>query len=118
MIIKNISEVRSFIAGDKTIIKEILHPLNDAVDIPYSLAHATVEVGQQSLAHQLKSSELYYILEGTGEVHINDEVSVISENELVLIPAMTTQWIKNIGQKPLKFLCIVHPFWKKEDEIV
>ena len=118
MIIKDIATVASFIAGDKTIIKEVLHPSNDAVDIPYSIAHATVEVGEQSLPHQLKSSEVYYILDGTGEVNIDNEKSIISKGQLVLIPSMATQWIKNIGYKPLKFLCIVHPFWKAEEEIV
>ena len=118
MIIKDIANVTSFIAGDKTIIKEILHPSNDTVDIPYSIAHATVNVGEQSLPHQLKSSEVYYILEGKGEVHIDEEVSIISKGQLVLIPSMASQWIKNIGNQPLKFLCIVHPFWKAEEEIV
>ena len=61
---------------------------------------------------------MYYILEGKGEVHIDDEVSIISKGQLVLIPSMASQWIKNIGDEPLTFLCIVHPFWKIEDEIV
>ena len=64
---KSLSDIPSFIAGDKTIIKEFVHPKNDVVDVNYSLAHAMVEVGKASEPHILtKSSELYVVLEGEG----------------------------------------------------
>ena len=53
MIIKKLNKCSAFIAGDKTIIRELMHPSNDEV-IGYSLAHAEVKKGQSSVAHRLK----------------------------------------------------------------
>lgn len=118
MLLKDISNISSFLAGDETILKEILHPNNDAIDIQYSIAHARLEIGKKSLPHQLKSSEVYLVLQGKGEVHIDAEVSEITANQLVFIPKNAMQWIENTGDTDLVFLCIVEPFWKMEDEVV
>jgi mannose-6-phosphate isomerase-like protein (cupin superfamily) len=118
MLIKTIQDIPSFIAGDKTIIKEVLHPKNDAANINYSLAHATVNIGEKSIPHKLKSSEVYIILNGKGKVHIDDSEAIIEKGQLVFIPQAALQWIENIGDTTLDFLCIVEPSWKAEDEIV
>ncbi|MFT4973516.1 MAG: hypothetical protein ACI9JY_002725, partial [Saprospiraceae bacterium] len=40
MIIKNLNQVKTFVAADKTVLKEVLHPKNGDGDLPFSLAHA------------------------------------------------------------------------------
>jgi mannose-6-phosphate isomerase-like protein (cupin superfamily) len=84
----------------------------------YSLAHATVRVGESSTPHALKTSEVYYILEGEGEMHIGDEVSNVHAGQAIVISPNARQYIKNSGTIDLKFLCIVDPAWKPEYEIV
>jgi mannose-6-phosphate isomerase-like protein (cupin superfamily) len=118
MLIKSIADIPSFIAGDKTIIKEVLHPKNDGVKMNYSLAHATVNIGEKSIPHRLKSSEVYIILNGIGKVHIDDSEAIIEAGQLVFIPQKALQWIENIGDSTLDFLCIVEPSWKADDEII
>ena len=118
MLIKTIADIPSFIAGDKTIIQEVLHPKNDDAAINYSLAHASVNIGEQSIPHRLKSTEVYIILNGKGKVHIDDSEAIIEAGQLVFIPAEALQWIENIGETSLDFLCIVEPSWKAADEIV
>jgi mannose-6-phosphate isomerase-like protein (cupin superfamily) len=119
MIFKSKDKVPSFIAGDKTIIRELLHPKNDNIDINYSLAHARVEVGEASLPHILhQSSELYYILQGRGEAFIGEETWNLEVGDFVEIPAGVNQWIRNIGAVPLDFLCIVSPPWSADQEEV
>lgn len=116
---KSLSDIPSFIAGDKTIIKEFVHPKNDAVDVNYSLAHATVEVGKASEPHILsKSSELYVILEGEGELFIEKEAAILRGGETALVPAGATQWIRNVGDVPLVFYVIVSPPWHEAEEVV
>ncbi len=116
---KSLSDITSFIAGDKTIIKEFVHPKNDAVDVNYSLAHATVEVGQASEPHILsKSSELYVILEGEGELFVENESAILRGGETALVPAGARQWIRNVGAVPLAFYVIVSPPWEEEQEQV
>ena len=118
MIIKDLSTIPSFLAGDHTDIKEVLSPSNDNLSIQYSLAHASLAVGKASLPHYLKSSEVYYILQGQGRVYINEESQIVKAGQVVFIPANATQYIENIGQETLTFLCIVDPAWRLEDEVI
>lgn len=116
---KSLSEIDSFIAGDKTIIKEFVHPKNDAVDLNYSLAHCIVEIGKASEPHILtNSSELYVILSGEGEIFINEESEILRGGDAALVPAGATQWIRNVSDEPLVFYVIVSPPWKIEQEVV
>lgn len=116
MLIRRLSEIESIVAGDETILKEVINPSNSSTNINYSLAHATVKPGQQTLPHTLNSSEAYYLLAGMGEVNINGEKQKLNAGELVYIPPKAVQSIKNIGNTDLIFLCICDPAWNKEDE--
>lgn len=118
MLIKQSKEVPEFLAGDHTILKEILHPNNDAVAINYSLAQARIEVGKASLPHRLKGSETYYILEGEGEMSIEGDIKHIKKGNIIFVPPNAEQFVRNIGQVDLVFLCIVEPYWREEDEEV
>jgi mannose-6-phosphate isomerase-like protein (cupin superfamily) len=118
MIIKDMKNCQEFIAGDKSILKELLNPLKEDIAIRYSLALAKVKQGKITLAHKLKSSEVYYILEGEGEMYINNEKEKVSAGQAIYIPPNSVQRIKNTGKNDLVFLCIVEPAWKSEDEEV
>lgn len=118
MLVKKLNEIEAFIAGDETLLKEVLNPTNSDTTIKYSLAHAVVKPGQRTLPHRLKSSETYYVLRGTGKMTIDDETQILNANELVYIPPMALQCIENIGVDDLIFLCICDPAWREEDEVV
>lgn len=113
---KKLKNATEFIAGDHTRLREIMHPIHDNVAIGYSLAHARVEVGKASLPHQLKGSETYYILEGEGEMHIEKEYFEVKKDDVFLVPAKASQYIKNTGETDLVFLCIVEPYWQEAEE--
>ncbi len=119
MLKKSIKECEYFQVQDKTVLCELLHPKNDNIEIGCSIAHAIIDPGKASLPHKLKKSvEIYYILEGSGLMHIDDESEELSPGEAVYIPPNSVQWIENIGQSQLKFLCVVSPPWHNEDEIL
>ena len=118
MLVVELEECPEFIAGDKTVLREVLHPDKMPVAVRYSLAHAIVEQGKASLPHLLSSSEVYYILEGQGMMYIDDASSEVRAGDSVYIPPHATQWIENTGEGALKFLCIVDPAWRAEDEEV
>jgi mannose-6-phosphate isomerase-like protein (cupin superfamily) len=118
MLIKNLQDCEEFIAGDDTILREILHPAKEKLDFRYSLAHAMLKPGKTSQPHKLKSSEVYYILEGEGIMHIEDETARVYPGQAVCIPSNARQFIHNSGNSDLKFLCMVDPAWKKDDEEV
>ena len=116
MFIRDLSKCKEFSAGDNTILRELFNPLKDSLDLRYSLAHAIVKQGEISSNHRLKTSEVYYILQGKGLMFIEDEQEEVSKGMAVYIPPNAWQKIKNIGEEDLIFLCIVDPAWRPEDE--
>ncbi|MDD5686763.1 MAG: cupin domain-containing protein [Elusimicrobia bacterium] len=118
MLIKHLKSCPSFIAGDNTILRELLHPDKADLNLRYSLAHAVLKPGKTSQPHKLKTSEVYYILEGKGKMHIGNESKDVFPSQAIYIPPNTKQYIKNTGKTDLKFLCIVDPAWRPEDEEV
>ena len=104
---------------DRSVLCELLHPdkVAGAEGLSCSIAHAIVPRGESTLPHRLhRSTELYYILKGAGEMHIGSEVSVVKPGQVILIPAEEDQYIVNTGADDLVFLCIVSPKWQAEDE--
>lgn len=66
----------------------------------------------------MKTSEVYYILEGEGNLQIDDAIFKVLKDHAIYIPPHSKQCIENTGKNELKFLCIVDPAWKLEDETV
>jgi len=118
MFIRDLSRCDEFIAGDNTLLRELFNPLKDDLDLRYSLAHAIVKPGQITASHSLKTSEVYYILQGSGIMYIDNERSEVKEHQAVYIPPRSNQQIENTGSMDLIFLCIVDPAWRPEDEEV
>jgi mannose-6-phosphate isomerase-like protein (cupin superfamily) len=119
VLIKDLKYCEEIIAGDRTILREILQPAKDnRLNLRYSLAHAYVKPGDTSTPHRLKTSEVYYIIEGEAVMHINDESAELHVGQTVYIPPNSIQYIHNTGKTELKFLCIVDPAWRQEDEDV
>jgi mannose-6-phosphate isomerase-like protein (cupin superfamily) len=107
----------AFVIGDEgTKIRQIFHPHNTFSGIRFSISHSLIEPGKKSLLHKMKSSEVYYILEGQGVLHLDEESFHVSKDQSIYISPNSKQYIENTGKKDLKFLCIVDPAWKKEDE--
>ncbi|MFH1586973.1 MAG: cupin domain-containing protein [Candidatus Diapherotrites archaeon] len=118
MFIRDLSKCKEFIAGDNTVLRELFNPLKDSLDLRYSLAHAILKPGQTTRNHKLKTSEVYYLLQGNGVMYIDDKTAEVKEGQAIYIPPKSQQRIKNSGEEDLIFLCIVDPAWKPEDEIL
>ncbi|MFZ8908447.1 MAG: cupin domain-containing protein [Nitrosopumilaceae archaeon] len=118
MSIQRNSEISTIEGNEGTTIKQYFHPQNTTKGVRFSLAEFTVKSGKKSLCHKLKSSEIYYILEGKGNLHVNEKVFEVTKDDSVYVPPMSEQFIENTGSEDLRFLCIVDPAWKVEDEII
>ena len=117
MFVKNLMSCSEFTANDGCRIRELLHPKNESVDLPYSLAVARVAVGGGSYRHRLAQQEVYYIMHGKGVMHINSESREVTAGDVIHIPACAEQWIVNTGEVELEFAAIVSPPWRAEDDI-
>ena len=116
MWIKKLTDCEEFVAGDGCILREYLHPGKENLALRYSLAHATVSPGQTTQKHMLKTCEVYYILRGQGIMHVNEETRHVSGGDAIYIPPHAIQYIENPSDTDLRFLCIVDPAWRNEDE--
>lgn len=116
MFIKRLSDCEEFTAGDGSLLRELLHPDKADIAIRYSMAHAVIKPGLATTPHILKTSEVYFIMEGEGIMHINDESSKVHPGTAIYIPPSSRQYIFNSGKTDLIFLCIVDPAWQREDE--
>ena len=118
MFIRELQDCPEFIAGDNCALREILHPDKEDLALRYSLAHAVVKPGDTTWEHRLRTSEVYYIIEGEGTMHINGESAPVRPGSTVYIAPLAKQCITNSGKRDLRFICIVDPAWRKEDEEV
>ncbi|MEE9575046.1 MAG: cupin domain-containing protein [Gammaproteobacteria bacterium] len=116
MFVKKTLDCDAFVANDGCTIRELLHPEKDAVDLPYSLALATVGIGKQSYQHKLEQTEIYHILQGHGRMFIEKEDREVAAGDVIVIPEEALQWIENIGNEPLVFVAIVSPPWTEEGD--
>ncbi|MEA2573484.1 MAG: hypothetical protein QOH93_782 [Chloroflexia bacterium] len=118
MLIVDINDCPQFLAGDETLLREVLHPSVHSVPIRYSLAHVLLKPGGRSLPHRLRGSEVYYFLQGSGTMYVDEESSEVRAGQVLYVPPGATQHLENRGVEDLVFLCIVEPAWSPEDEEV
>jgi mannose-6-phosphate isomerase-like protein (cupin superfamily) len=118
MLKRTLAECQEFLAGDHTVLRELLHPARQAVQLGYSLAHGKVAPGRRSKAHALASSEVYYFLAGEGRFTVDDQTRPIEAGALIYVPPGATQWLENTGVTDVEFLCLVDPAWRSEDETI
>ena len=117
MIVKKIEEIEAFTGQEGTQIKQIFSP-NETDDlIRYSIAHCTINPGKSSRPHTMKTSEMYYIMQVNGVMHVWEEQKQVKQNDVIFVPPMSKQFLENNGDVQLVVLCIVDPAWKQEDEI-
>jgi mannose-6-phosphate isomerase-like protein (cupin superfamily) len=104
---------------DNSLLCELLHPGREEAGLAmrYSIAHAVVPAGERTLPHRLKTaSEVYYILDGEGCMHIDDETAPVRPGQAIYIPPGAVQWIESTGAADLVFLCFVDPMWSEDEE--
>ena len=106
--IKQRNAADEFYTPEKCYITELS---NTPDDPDVSIAQARVKPGVTTCWHRLKGiDERYFILKGKGVVEVGDlppqEVEV---GDVVIIPSMCRQIIKNLGQDDLVFLAICTP---------
>ena len=119
-VVRNAKKTEHFTAGDTCSIAEIMHPKNDTLPFDsLSLAHAEIAPHGKTTPHKLTgSSEIYYIISGTGSLFIQGTKIQLTPGTAAAVPPACDQYVINEGAEPLEFLCIVTPQWKKEEEII
>jgi mannose-6-phosphate isomerase-like protein (cupin superfamily) len=119
MLVRDVAACPRHRVLDRSLLCELLHPreVPEMAGMPLSVAHAIVHPAQSTLPHRLNTAtELYYILSGTGRMHVGTDSVAVHPGQIVLIPQRETQYLENCGTTDLSFLCIVSPAWSVDDE--
>lgn len=104
------------VAADGCHGQEGIRPSKE-IDVPYTTFLAWVLPGESTKPHHLEGrTEVYYIQQGIGQMHVNNEQELVREQDHVVIPPGAVQYIENVGGKDLVFLCIVTPPWTPDCE--
>ena len=86
----------------------------------FSLGHVTLEPdGGQVPWHNQEQEEVYFILDGVGEMCLGSERQTVTTGQAVYIPNGVFHQITNIGAAPLKMLYCYGPagdvaHWRQE----
>ena len=112
------AEIRRADPSRKSLTHEncfILELANDPGDPHVSIARARVLPGVTTEWHRVRDiDERYVIVRSTGKVQVGDlPPTVVSEGDVVRIPANTPQRITNVGDGDLIFFAICTPRFVK-----
>lgn len=86
-----------------------------------NMIHSTVPVGQinRAVVHTTVN-EFWFILEGHGEIwrkdHEEERVTTLVPGVSLDIPVGTAFQYRNVGNDPLRFICVTMPKWPGEQE--
>lgn len=104
-----------FTTKDGSTIRSLLD-LGTAPVRNQSLAEATVEAATATERHyHRESEEIYYVLEGEGEMELDGERAPVAPGDAVLIPPGAWHEIRASEDGQLRFLCCCAPPYRNDD---
>ena len=113
MVIRNLEAQTPFTTADGSTIRSILDRSNAPVQ-NQSLAEATLAAGRSTQRHHHKlAEEIYFILEGHGEMEMGGTRREVGPGDAILIPPGASHTI--FARTPLRFLCSCAPAYSHED---
>jgi mannose-6-phosphate isomerase-like protein (cupin superfamily) len=86
----------------------------------FSMGNVTLEAnGGQVPWHNQEQEEIYFIVEGTGEMCLGEERVTLSSGQAVYIPTGVFHQLTNIGETPLRMIYCYGPagdvaHWRQE----
>jgi mannose-6-phosphate isomerase-like protein (cupin superfamily) len=113
MIVQNLSSQKPFITKDGSQIRSILDLTNAPVQ-NQSLAEASLAEGGSTQRHYHKrSEEIYFVLEGSGQMEIDGESRLVAPGDAILIPPGA--WHELRAENAMRFLCCCAPPYDHSD---
>jgi mannose-6-phosphate isomerase-like protein (cupin superfamily) len=116
--VRRLGDCVSFTTKDGSQIRELLAHRNSCIR-NQSLAEATIPVGTQTTAHyHPKSEEIYFVMQGSGEMMIDGSRRMIGPGDAVAIPPGAIHSLHNTGGEPIRILCCCAPGYEHEDTVL
>jgi len=118
MVDLNVIEGRAFPAGRRT--KNIVGGQSPVQSSHFALGVVTLDPGGGQIPwHNQEQEEVYLVLEGTGEMCLGSERSVVTSGQAVAIPPGVFHQMTNLGPAPLRLIYCYGPagevaHWRQE----
>ncbi len=120
MIIADLAEIagRTYPARRRT--KNLAGGLSPIQAANFAMGHVTLEPeGGQVPWHNQEQEELYFVIEGEGEMCLGDERRELRTGQAVYIPPRVFHQITNTGSRPLRMIYVYAPggdvaHWRQE----
>jgi mannose-6-phosphate isomerase-like protein (cupin superfamily) len=114
VIVRSLEQAEPFTTADGSTIRELLG-LPTAPVRNQSLAEATLAPGQATERHyHAETEEIYYVVEGSGEMELDGDRRPVAVGDAVLIPAGARHQVRADG-RGMRFLCCCAPAYRHED---
>ena len=115
MEVRSLADAESFVTADGSTIRELFGLPTGGVE-HQSLAEATLAPGQATQRHYHRASEeIYFVLDGEGEMELDGDRRPVSAGDAVAIPAGAWHELRAEGERPLRILCSCAPPYRHED---
>jgi mannose-6-phosphate isomerase len=90
------------------------------LDVEYcKVKQIVIKPGQSpSYQYHLKRSEVWVIVQGTGQLKIDDVINVVNKSDIITVPIESKHQIKNTGNEDLIFIEVQLGSYFGEDDIV
>ena len=118
MDIRNINDETPFITKDGSEIRELLAYRNSNIR-NQSLAECRLPEGGTTQEHYHgKTEEIYFILQGTGQIRIEGEVRAVKPGDAIALPPGQRHKLWNLGKGEMRLLCCCAPCYEHADTFI
>ena len=74
-----------------------------------------IKPGGEQRIHEHTPEQVYFILEGRGEMIVADEKAEVVPGDCIFIPSGESHGLKNIGKELLRYFSAAAPSFRKEE---
>jgi len=111
------SMVEPFLADDGSLVRELAAPGNAPL-AAHSLAEIRHPAGTASREHYHRvAEEVYYVLEGAGEVRVDGQARAIGPGDVVVISPGQRHKVAQLGRQDLVLLVTCVPAYSPEEVV-
>ena len=120
MIIADINEIAGRVYPARRRTRNVVGGVSPIQATSFSLGHVTLEPhGGQVPWHNQEQEEIYFVLEGEGEICLGEERRPIRGGQAVYIPPTVFHQLTNVGATPLVMIYCYGPagdvaHWRQE----
>ncbi|MDZ7288485.1 MAG: cupin domain-containing protein [candidate division KSB1 bacterium] len=120
MIIASLNEITGRVYPARRRTQNLVGGLSPIQAKYFCMGYVTLEAnGGQVPWHNQEQEEIYFILEGTGEMCLGEERQIITSGQVVYIPPEVFHQLTNVGDRPLRMIYCYGPagevaHWRQE----